>query len=363
MTRFSDKALEPIAEKILAGQRLDAADAIVLAESPDLTGLGALANRTREERHGDKVYYNINRHIDYSNVCVADCRFCAFSRAPGEDGGWTRSLEEIFRIAGEELPPDCSELHIVGGLHPDLRFAHYVEMIAGLRERCPHLHLKAFSAVELDHFAKVGGLEVRETVRQLKAAGLDSLPGGGAEIFDEALRREICPDKAGADRWLEIHRVAHEEGLRSNATMLYGHLESWPQRVDHMLRLRKLQDETGGFQAFIPLAFHPRNSGMADLPGPSGLLDLRMFAVSRLVLDNLPHIKAYWISLGIKMAQVALSFGADDLDGTVGEETIHHMAGAESPRALSPRDLESLIREAGRQPVLRDSLYETSERT
>jgi len=353
----SDPFLKPIRDKVLAAQRLSREDGLVLAQTPDALGLGALANHVRERLHADKAFYNINRHINYSNVCIAGCSFCAFSRKPGEEGGWTYSLEEIFRKAAEECPPGCAELHIVGGLHPDLPFQYFLDMLAGLRQRFPRLHLKAFTAVELAHFSQISGLDVREVIRQLKAHGLGSLPGGGAEVFHEDLRKRIAGRKADAQNWLNIHRIAHEEGLKSNATMLYGHLETWDERIEHMERLRDLQDETGGFQAFIPLAFHPENSPLGHLPGPSGLTDLRVMALSRLMLDNFAHIKAYWVTLGIKMAQLALSFGADDLDGTVTEETIHHMAGASSPQALRARDLENLIREAGRRPALRDTLY------
>ncbi|MCX7013724.1 MAG: aminofutalosine synthase MqnE [Candidatus Sumerlaeota bacterium] len=358
-----DPALAPIRDKVLAGERLLHAEGLVLSQTPDLFGLGALANHVRERRNGDKAFFNINRHINYSNVCVAGCEFCAFSRRPGEDGGWTHTLDEIFRKAAEECPPGCAELHVVGGLHPDLPFQYYLDMLAGLRARFPHLHLKAFSAVEIDHLARLSGLGVRDTIRRLKESGLGSLPGGGAEIFSEPLRQRICGHKADARAWLEVHRIAHEEELKSNATMLYGHLESWDERIDHLERLRALQDQTGGFQAFIPLPFQTENLRIQGLKGPSGLTDLRVMAVSRLLLDNFPHIKAYWVMLGLKTAQVALWFGADDLDGTVVEEAIGHMAGASTPQALTLADLERLIVEAGRRPVLRDTLYNEISRS
>jgi len=354
---ITDSSLKPIRDKLMDGQRLSLDDGLQLAQSNDLLGIGALANHVREKLHGDKTFFNINRHINYTNVCSADCAFCAFARLPDQDGGWTCSLDEIFEKAEKDCPPGCTELHIVGGLHPDLPFQYYLDMLSGLKERFPHLHLKAFTAIELAHFSKISGLHVREVIRQLIDCGLGSLPGGGAEVFEDDIRRGIASGKANAKGWLNIHRIAHEEGLKTNATMLYGHVESWENRLEHLDALRKLQDKTGGFQTFIPLAFHPANTRMDDLPGPSGLDDLRMMAVSRLMLDNFPHIKAYWVMMGIKMAQVALSFGADDLDGTVVEETIYHMAGSDSPQTINVKDLRNLIREAGRQPVQRDTLY------
>ncbi len=353
-----DPNLLSIKDKVEAQERLSFEDAMILAASNDLCALGMLASMVRERLNGNHCYYNINRHIDYSNVCVANCSFCAFSREPGEEGGWTYSLEEIFRKAEEECPAGCTELHIVGGLHPDLPLEYYEDMLRGLRERLPHLHLKAFTATELHHMAQLAGLPVRETIRRLTLAGLGSLPGGGGEVFEENLRKKLAGNKADAKTWLAVHRIAHEEGLKSNCTMLYGHLETWPDRIRHMIALRELQDETCGFQAFIPLAFHPKNSQLSHLKGPSGLTDLKVMAISRLMLDSIPHIKAYWVMLGMKMAQVALAFGADDLDGTVVEETIFHMAGGETPQQLGVADIERMIREAGRIPVQRDTLYQ-----
>lgn len=355
--RFADKSLLPLARKVENAERLTFDDAMALSRSFDINALGAMANIVRERINGNHAWYNINRHINYSNICVAGCSFCAFGREPGQPGGWTYTLEEIYRKAQEECPPDCSELHIVGGLHPDLPLEYYEEMLSGLKQRLPHLHLKAFTATEIHHISLQSALPVRNVIRRLIAAGLGSLPGGGGEVFSDELRRKLAGNKADAATWLSVHRVAHEEGLKSNCTMLYGHIESWEDRVRHLMCLRELQDETSGFQAFIPLAFHPKNSRLSNLKGPGGMTDLMVMAISRLMLDNIPHIKAYWVMLGMKMAQVALSFGADDMDGTVVEETIFHMAGGETPQQMSVKDLEHMIREAGRVPVCRDSIY------
>ncbi len=354
---FLDTALEPIAAKVAAGVRLDHQDGLALFQTIDLLGLGWLANRVREHRHGNKTYYNINRHINYTNVCVNSCKFCSFARPKGADGAWTYSLEEIFEKAVRDMPLGGTELHIVGGLHPDLPFAYYLEMLRGLKARLPHVHLKAFTAVEIAFLAKISRLKVAEVLRQLIEAGLGSLPGGGAELLTPASRSLVCGEKLTGKGWLNIHRIAHGLGLKSNCTMLYGHVETNEDRVDHLMQLRDLQDETGGFQVFIPLAFHPKNSQLEHLPAPSGMTDLKVIAASRLLLDNIPHLKAYWVMLGIKTAQVAQSFGANDLDGTVVEETIYHMAGAETPQQLGVREIERLIQEAGRIPVQRDTLY------
>ncbi len=355
---FTDPALEAIAERIDAGERLGREEGLALFRTPDLLGLGWLANRVRERLHGAKTYYNINRHINYSNICVTRCKFCAFARRPAEtEGQWEYSLEQIFEKAMRDMPPDGDELHIVGGLHPKLPFEYYTGMLRGLKERLPHVHLKAFTAVEIAHFSRLFKLPVEEVLRRLIAAGLGSMPGGGAEVLTPNSRRLIANGKVDGKGWLEIHRTAHRLGLRTNCTLLYGHVESIEDRVDHMLQLRELQDATGGFQVFIPLAFHPKFSHMPEVPAPSGADGLRTIAVGRLLLDNIASIKAYWVMLGVKTAQVAQHFGSNDLDGTVVEETIYHMAGAETPQMLSVRELERLIRETGRQPVRRDSLY------
>lgn len=355
---FADPFLNEVNAKLEAGERLSAEDGIRLFGTNDLLGLGALANRVREAWHGRKTYYNINRHINYSNVCVNVCKFCAFYRSTaGEDGAWTYTLDQIFGKAVNEMPPGGDELHIVGGLHPDLPYEYYIDMLKGLRERLPRVHLKAFTAVEIAHLCKISGKKLAVVLSELRDAGLGSLPGGGAEVLTPTSRREICGEKITGKGWLNIHRTAHRLGIRTNATILYGHKETIAERVDHMIQLRELQDETGGFQVFIPLAFHPENTQMSEIPKPSGVTDLKLIAISRLMLDNFHSIKSYWIMVGTKTAQLAQSFGANDMDGTVVEETIYHMAGAETPQGLTVAQIEKLIREAGRVPVRRDSLY------
>ena len=361
--QIEDAALKPIAQKVFASERLSFEDGVALYDSNDLLAIGHLANHVREKRHGNLTYFNVNRHINPTNVCVASCKLCAFGRKPGGDGAYTMALDEIFRTAAEGWSEAVTEFHIVGGLHPDLPFDYFCDLLKGLRERFPGVHLKAFTAVEIAYLARIGKLTVRDALLRLKDSGLGSLPGGGAEIFAPKVRRVICDHKIGAHTWLKVHRIAHELRLNSNATMLYGHIESAADRVDHLLQLRKLQDETSGFMALIPLAFHPENTGLAHLPKPTGFMDLKNIAVSRLLLDNFPHIKAYWIMLTPQMAQVALRFGADDLDGTVVEEKIYHDAGATTAQLLTREALERLIREAGREPVERDTLYRHLSRT
>ncbi|PYV11980.1 MAG: aminofutalosine synthase MqnE [Acidobacteria bacterium] len=352
--------LRPVAEKVMAGERLGFEDAVTLFRSNDLLAIGYLANSVRQKLYGKLTYFNVNRHINPTNVCVASCRLCAFGRKPDAPGAYTMALEEAFRIAGENWTEAVTEFHIVGGLHPDLPFQYYVDLIRGLRERFPTVHLKAFTAVEIAYYSHISKLSIREILGNLKEAGLGSLPGGGAEIFAPAVRRVICDHKIGAYTWLKVHRTAHELGLHSNATMLYGHIESAEDRVDHMLQLRNLQDKTHGFQTFIPLAFHPANTELGKLvphPETTGFTDLKNVAISRLVLDNFPHIKAYWIMMTPRVAQVALRFGADDIDGTVVEEKIYHDAGATTPQAMTRQQLIRLIRETGLEPFERDTLY------
>jgi aminodeoxyfutalosine synthase len=358
-----DARLHPIAKKVVRGERLSPADALALYASPDILAVGWLANHVRERRHGDNTYFNVNRHINPTNVCVAACRLCAFGRKKDAPGAYTMALEEAWQIAASGYSEAVTEFHIVGGLHPDLPFQYFLDLIRGLKERFPAVHLKAFTMVEVAFLAKRAKLSIRETLEQLQAAGVDSLPGGGAEIFADRIRHLICDHKIDGDQWLDTARTAHQLGLRSNATMLYGHIENDEDRVDHLLKLRALQDETGGFQTFIPLAFHPANTPLEHLPTTTGLLDLRQIAVSRLVLDNFPHIKAYWQMLTPRIAQISLRFGADDLDGTVIEEKIYHDAGATTPQGLRRQELERLIREAGRVPVERDTLYRPVTRT
>jgi aminodeoxyfutalosine synthase len=355
---FRDSRLVPIAEKLDAGQRLAREDGLVLATSEDLLAVGALANSVREKINGDAAYFNINRHLNPTNVCVASCGLCAYSVSYRDrDRGWTCSVEEAVEVAARDVDETVSELHIVGGLHPKLKIDYYESLFVALKERFPWVHLKALTMVELDFIASASRCEVEEVITRLRAAGLDSCPGGGAEIFADEVRQQICDHKTNGQRWLEVARIVHSSGLKSNCTMLYGHVEKPEHRVDHLLALRELQDETGGFQCFIPLAFHPENTEFSHLPPTGGRLDLQTIALSRLLLDNIPHIKAYWIMLGQKVAQVALHFGADDLDGTVVDERITQAAGGGAGRGLARERLEFLIKEAGRQPVLRDTLY------
>jgi aminodeoxyfutalosine synthase len=357
-SRIAAAGLSDVAEKLDAGVRLDLEDGVRLFDTPDLLALGWLANRDRERRHAARTYYNYNIRIEATNVCVASCLFCAFARLkPGDADAYTMSLEEVWGKLRSRADQPLTEVHVVNGLHPDLPFDYYTEMLRGLKRIRPSIHLKCFTAVEIAFFADLYGMTDEQVLRELMAAGLDSLPGGGAEIFAERVRRKICHDKADADRWLSIHRIAHRRGMKSNVTMLYGHIETNEERVDHMLRARALQDETGGFQAFIPLAFHPDNNQMRKLPAPAGSDTLRVHAVSRLMLDNIPHVKAFWIATGVELAQTALWFGVDDLDGTVQEERIYHMAGSRTPEALSTSAIERIIRAAGRVPVERDTFY------
>jgi aminodeoxyfutalosine synthase len=349
-----------VRDKIRDGEPLSFDDGVLLYRHRNLMDLGALANEVRERLHGDRTYFNRNLHINATNVCVASCMFCSFARLKeGDPGAYTMSHAEAWAklSARVDAGDPLTEVHIVNGLHDGLAFDYYEELLRGLKRVKPSIHLKAFTAVEIFFFHQHFGLPVRTVIERLRAAGMDSLPGGGAEIFAPKTRKKICDDKCTADEWLDVHRTAHQLGLRSNCTMLYGHIESDEDRVDHLLRLRALQAETGGFQTFIPLAFHPDNNALMQLPGPTGAEDLRTFAVSRLLLHNIPHLKAYWIMLGVKTAQTALWFGADDLDGTVQEEKIYHMAGAETPQVMSPGEIVRLIRNAGRAPVERDTLY------
>jgi aminodeoxyfutalosine synthase len=364
--QFEDPALKPIAEKVLVGERLSFEEGVTLFNSHDLLAIGYLANYVREKLHGQRTYFNVNRHINPTNVCVASCKLCAFGRKPDAPGAYTMALEEAYRIAGENWTEAVTEFHIVGGLHPDLPFQYYVDLLRGLKERFPNVHLKAFTAVEIGYYSHITQVTIREILERLKEAGLGSLPGGGAEIFAPQIRRVICDHKIGAHTWLKVHRTAHELGMHSNATILYGHIESAEDRVDHLLQLRKLQDETRGFQTFIPLAFHPANTELGKVVPRSettGFMDLKNVAAARLLLDNFPHIKAYWIMMTPRVAQVALRFGADDIDGTVVEEKIYHDAGAQTPQSMTRQQLIRLIREAGHEPFERDTLYRPVTRT
>jgi aminodeoxyfutalosine synthase len=347
-----------ITGKVHAGERLTEADALFLYGSDDLLAIGELAAFANQRLNGRNVYYNVNRHINPTNVCVNRCAFCAFSRTGDAEDAYTLTIEEMVRRAVEAQGQGATEVHLVGGLHPDLSFEFYLELLKGIKEAAPKLHIKAFTAVEIDYLAKIAGITAESTLTQLMQAGLGSMPGGGAEILVESVRQQICPEKISGQRWLDIHRMAHHAGLRTNCTMLYGHLETHADRVRHMSMLRELQDQTGGFQVFIPLAWQPENSPLKlDVKGTSGLDDLKTLAIARLFLDNIQHLKAYWVMLGEKIAQVALSFGVDDLDGTVIEEKIGHDAGASSPQTLSRDRIIRLITIAGKQPVERDTLY------
>ena len=367
--------LKTISDKVLSGQRLTREDAIELFHSDDIFTIGRLAAHVAEKKNGKKAFFVVNRHINPTNICVNRCKFCAFSRSKGEKGAFEFTIEEVIEKLSEgkgakskgqtrrnsslithrsSLP--YREVHIVGGLHPDWSFERYCAMLLEIKKTFPSIAIKAFTAVEIDYFSRISGLAVREVLERLKKSGLQAMPGGGADIFAERVRMKLCPEKISGERWLEIHRTAHLCGIPTNATMLYGHLEAFEDRVDHLLKLRQLQDITGGFQAFIPLAYHPRNT---DIGGfyTSGIDDLKTIAISRLFLDNIPHIKAYWIMLGEKIAQVSLLFGADDLDGTIVEEKITHSAGAMSSEGLTRKELVTFIKKAGKVPVERDAFY------
>ena len=329
------RELEPIRDKIAAGQRLSREDGLLLYSSPDLLSVGALAHWSARRKHGNKVFYVVNGHINYSNYCTLSCAFCSFYRRKGKDrrpDGYEMSLEQVIESAAQIAAGGATEIHSVGGLHPDFPFAYYLDMLREIKRRHPQVGLKFFTAIEIYHISLVAGLSPKETLLALKEAGLDTLPGGGAEILDDPLRKKICAGKETSAEWLDLHRTAHRVGLKSNATMLYGHLEAIAHRIDHLIQLRELQDETGGFQAFIPLSYHPENNVLKVEHGPSALDELRTYAVSRLMLDNFPHIKAYWIMLSIPVAQVTLAYGASDFDGTVLQEKIYHMAGAKTPQ-------------------------------
>lgn len=351
--------LSAITDKVHAGERLTDDEALFLFDCPDLLAVGELAALVNRRKNGDRVFFNVNRHINHTNICVNRCKFCAFSKTVDEPGAYCYDLDEIRRRAEEALAQGATEIHIVGGLHPDLPFDFYLDMLRTVREVSPTLHIKAFTAVEIDYLADLARLSVPETLTALKGAGLGSLPGGGAEILAKNVRDRLCPEKISGERWLAIMAEVHRAGLKSNATMLYGHVESLGDRVDHMRRLRELQDETGGFQVFIPLSFQSENNPLGHLKNPAsgGVDDLKTLAVARLYLDNFANVKAYWVMLGEKIAQVSLAFGVNDLDGTVVEEKIGHDAGASSPQAMTRDGIVAMIRKAGRVPVERDTLY------
>jgi aminodeoxyfutalosine synthase len=361
---ITDPTLLPIRDKVLAGQDLSHADGVALYQSRDLHGIGRLANFVREKLHGDKTYYNRNRHINYTNVCALSCKFCSFYRKRGEEGAYEMPVEQVVATAVKAKGAGASEVHIVGGLHPWLKFDYYLEMLRGIRAACPELHIKAFTAIEIVHFTRIAKLPVPEVLLALRDAGLGSLPGGGAEIFDDRVHDEVFKGKVREDKWFEVHRTAHALGIYSNATMLYGHVETPDERVSHLIKLRELQSESlsrqaASFNCCIPLSFIPENSELGHLPGPTGLTDLKTLAIARLMLSNIAHIKAFWIMQGIGLSQVALDWGCDDLDGTVVWYDITKREGDKGTthQELHESDLRRLIREAGRIPVERDTLY------
>lgn len=351
------KLFETVRAKIECGARISDADALELFESGDLLAIGELAALANRRRNGDKVYFNVNRHINYTNLCVNRCTFCAFSKGVEDEGCYTLAINDILAKAAEASAAGATEIHMVGGLHPELPFDFYLEMLASIKADNPKLHIKAFTAVEIDYFASLTEQPVEVVIEELMAAGLGSMPGGGAEILGQRVRELICPEKISGERWLEVTEKVHRAGLKTNATMLFGHLEGYADRIDHLAKLRRLQDKTGGFQAFIPLAFQPDNTRVPGAKGVGGVDALKTLAISRIYLDNFRHIKAYWVMLGLKIAQVALAFGVNDLDGTVVEEQIGHDAGADSPQALSKEQIVAQIRKAGKIPVERDTLY------
>ena len=351
--------IESIEQKIGKGGRLSASEGEFLWTYPDLLRVGQLANSVRERLHGNKTYFNRNLHLNSTNVCEADCLFCSFARLKtGMPQAYTMSPEEALSWIRERYQPGMTEIHIVNGLNPDLPFEYYTALLQSIRREFPALHIKAFTAVEIHYFAEKYQMSYEEVLRVLCDAGLGSLPGGGAEVFAPRVRKKICRDKADADQWLAVHETAHQIGLKSNCTMLYGTIERVDERVDHLIRLREQQDRSGGFQAFIPLAYHPEGNRMGRLPAPTAADALRVIAVSRLLLDNIPHIKAYWIMLGIDTAQLAQRFGANDIDGTVTEEKIYHMSGAQTPNALTVNELCRLVRAVGREAVERTTTYD-----
>lgn len=362
-SKFNAK-FDEIEAKVRRGDRLNREDGIALFKNDDLVRIGRLANLIREQKNGNYTYFNVNRHINLTNVCTSKCKFCAFYREAGDEGAYTMTVEDALAAALESAPLGITELHIVSALHPDLPFSYYVDVIRELKQALPEVHMQAFTAVEIDYFAKISDKTVQEVLSELKEAGLGSMPGGGAEVFSGRVREAVCSNKAGAKRWLEVMRAAHSLGIRSNATMLYGHIETVEERVDHLIKLRELQDETGGFQSFVPLAFHPDNTPLEQIKEfarPTAAENLRTLAISRLMLDNFDHVKAFWIMLGMKTAQLALDFGADDMDGTIVQEKITHAAGAQTDEAIEKDELIQIIKDAGRVPVERDTLYNIIE--
>ncbi|MBV8781946.1 MAG: aminofutalosine synthase MqnE [Phycisphaerae bacterium] len=362
MIHVSDPALRPIAERIGAGISLSQQDGEALYASRDVFAIGRLANFVRTKLHGDITYYNRNRHINYTNVCALSCKFCSFYRKRGEDGAYEMPIEQVIATARAAADAGATEVHIVGGLHPWLKFDYYLDILRGIRQECPALHIKAFTAIEIVHFSRISRLSIHDTLLSLRQAGLGSMPGGGAEIFDDRVHDQAFKGKVRADRWFEVHRTAHALGIPSNATMLYGHVETPAERIGHLIKLRELQAESlaaGGahFNCVIPLSFAPENSELGNLPGNTGLSDLKTLAISRLMIDNIAHIKAFWIMQGVGLSQLALDWGCDDLDGTVVWYDITKREGHGVHQQLHVADIRRLIREAGKTPVERDTTY------
>jgi aminodeoxyfutalosine synthase len=370
----ADPSLAPIAEKVRKGESLSYDDGVALYRSRDIHGIGRLANFVREKLHGNNAFYNRNRHINYTNVCALSCKFCSFYRKRGEEGAYEMPVEQVVAMAGKAADAGATEVHIVGGLHPWLKFDYYLDMLRGIRTECPELHIKAFTAIEIVHFSRVARMSIRDILSSLRDAGLGSLPGGGAEIFDDRVHAEVFKGKVGENKWFEVHRTAHELGIFSNATMLYGHVETPEERVNHLIKLRELQassianrksqiaHETACFNCVIPLSFIPEDSELGNLPGPTGLTDLKTLAIARLMLDNIAHIKAFWIMQSIHLSQLSLDWGVDDLDGTVVWYDITKRAGLGVHQEMHVEDIKRLIREAGRIPVERDTLYREVKR-
>jgi len=359
---FLDKKLYNINEKVVSGERLDFEDGLALYKSHDLIGVGRIADHVRRKQHGNKAYYVYNQHINYTNICINRCLFCAYARNNGEKDAFTFSIEDVKAQLLKRIDEPVRELHIVGGLNPSLPFQYYIDLIKTVKKIRPEATIKAFTAVEIDYIAKISSLSINETIAELKNAGLSMTPGGGAEVMSARVRNKLFPRKIDSAKWLEIMESLHSAGITSNATMLYGHIETIEERVQHLIKLRKLQDKTNGFSAFIPLAFHSKNTKLPRIPQTTAFDDLKSIAAARLMLDNFDHIKAYWVMIGEKLAQTALSFGADDLDGTIIEEKITHMAGAKSAKGLSPSNIKHLIASAGFEPVERDSFYNPVDR-
>jgi aminodeoxyfutalosine synthase len=358
---YEKLGLSDIREKVMAGERLDLSEGERLFACPDVLAVGALAHQLRTKLHGNAAFYVINQHINYSNICVNQCRFCAFGRKKDDPLAFQLSLADILAKVKEREKDPITEIHIVGGCHPDLPFSYYESILRGVKAIRPDILLKAFTAVEISHFAKQEGITTREILLRLKQAGLNMLTGGGAEVFSPRVRSALCPEKLSGKDWWNTARTAHELGIKSNATMLYGNIETERERLEHLISLRDLQDETNGFVCFIPLPFQPENTNIEGAQRTTGIDDLKTIAISRLMLDNFPHLKAYWVMLTVKLAQVALYFGADDLDGTIIEERIGHMAGAESEQALTKKELQRIIFDAGFEPVERNCFFERAQ--